>query len=164
MNVKDIVVLSALTTILFVSEQLLSFIPNVQITFLLLFVYSGVLKTKKTLLIILIHVLLDNLFMSSFNIAFIPFMFIGYSLIPITINLFKIESEIKLSFLGALLSVIYTTLYVIPNVILLNINFIDYLIADIPFTIILAISSFVSILWLYKPIKNKLEVNIKKKL
>lgn len=162
MNIKDLVILSAATTILFVSEQVLSFIPNVQVTFLLLIVYSKVFKLNKTLLIILIHVLLDNLFMASFNIIFVPFMFLGYSIIPIAINFIKVEEELKLAFLSILFSVIYCILFIIPNTIFLGLNFFDYLIADIPYMIILTISSFLTVLWLYKPIKIKLEELIKK--
>ncbi len=156
MKINDLVIISILTTILFVVEQVLTFIPNVQLTFLLIIIYSKVLKTKKTLFIILIHVLLDNLFMGSFNFMFIPFMFIGYSVIPITLNLIKIESEIKLAFISVLFSFIYCFLFLIPSVITTGIKISDYLIADIPFTCILSISSFITVLWLYKPLSNKL--------
>lgn len=145
MKINDIVLISILACILFVSEQILSFLPNIQITFLLLIVYSKVIKIKKTLFIIFIHVLLDNLFMASFNIVYVPFMFIGYSIIPLVINITKVESEFKISFLSVLFSIVYTFVYIIPNSILLNINIRDYIIADIPFTIILSISSFVSV-------------------
>lgn len=162
MKIKDIVLISALASILFVSEQILTILPNIQITFLLIIVYSKVLKYKKTLIIILIHVLLDNLFMGTFNIIFIPFMFIGYSIIPISLNFIKAEDELKLSFLSTLFSMIYCMLFVIPNSLFLGINLFDYLLADIPYILILSLSSFLTVLWLYKPIKNKLEELIKK--
>lgn len=159
LSIKDIIIISVLTSILFVLEQVLTFIPNVQMTFLLIIVFSKVLKTYKTLIIILIHVLLDNIFMGSFNIIFIPFMLIGYSIIPILLNTCfkKVESETLLAFLSIMFSFIYCFMYIIPNVIIMNINILDYIIADLPFTIILSISSFVSVLWLFRPLKNKLE-------
>lgn len=156
MKIRDLVIISALTTILFVVEQALTFIPNVQLTFLLIIVYSKVLKTKKTLFIILIHVLLDNLFMGSFNFTYLPFMFLGYCIIPITINLFKINSEVTLAFISVLFSIFYCMLFAIPSVFTTGINFVDYIIADIPFTTILSITSFISVLWLCKPLSNKL--------
>ncbi|MFI3252545.1 MAG: hypothetical protein R3Y60_05355 [bacterium] len=164
MKIKDLVIISILTTILFVVEQVLTFIPNVQLTFLLIIVYSKVLKTKKTLFIILIHVLIDNLFMGTFNIVFIPFMYMGYIIIPITLNtIFKnIDNEIKIALLSIIYSIIYCTIFVIPNSIVYGINLIDYLVADLPFALILSISSFISILWLYKPLNKKLTELINK--
>ncbi len=163
MKIKDIVILSILSTILFVSEQILTFIPNVQITFLLIIVYSKTLKLHHSLIIIFIHCLLDNLFMGSFNIIYFPCMLVGYSIIPITIKCIKIENEIILAILSIFFSFIYCLLYAIPSTILTGVNFIDYIIVDIPFAIVLSISSFVSILWLYKPLKNRLENLINEK-
>ena len=76
-TVKDIALMAILTALLFVQEQLLSFIPNVQLTFLLIVLFSKKLGTIKTLIIITCHVLLDNLFMSSFNVLFVCFNLIG---------------------------------------------------------------------------------------
>lgn len=155
MKLRELVLLAILTTILFVVEQLLTFIPNIQLTFLIIIIYSKVFKLK-TLFIILIHVLLDNLFMGSFNMMYIPFMFLGYSIIPITLYFIKTNNEIHLALLSVIFSFIYCFLFVIPSSITTGVKFRDYLIADIPFTIILSISSFVTVLWLYKPISQKL--------
>ncbi len=162
MKIRDLVEIAILTTILFVVEQLLTFIPNVQLTFLLIIVYSKVFKTRKTLIVILLHVLLDNLFMGTFNIIYLPCMFIGYSIIPITLYIIKTNNEFILSLLSVIFSFIYCFLFVIPSVITTGVNFFDYLIADIFFTIILSISSFVSVLWLYKPLSTRL-IEIKNK-
>ncbi len=150
-NVKELVLLSVLTTILFVSEQILSFLPSVQITFLLIILYSKVFKFK-TIFIIIVHVLLDNLFNSSFNIIFIPFIILAYSIIPITLNtIFKrITKELPLALLSIVYSFIYCISYVIPTALTTNIKVVDYLIADLPFSIILAVVSFLTVLWLYK--------------
>ena len=71
---KEIVVLALFAALLFVQEQVLTFLPNIQLTVFLLILYSKMLGMKKTLLIILIHVLLDNLVMGSMNPLFICFM------------------------------------------------------------------------------------------
>jgi len=39
MSVKRLVIISILTAILFVQEQILSFIPNIQLTFLLIILF-----------------------------------------------------------------------------------------------------------------------------
>ena len=108
LTTKDIALIAVLTGVLFVQEQLLSFIPNVQLTVFLLVIYSKKLGLVKTSIITIIHVLLDNMIMGSFNILYLPFMLVGWLIIPIMLNtLFKkVDSNIKLAFLGILFSFI----------------------------------------------------------
>lgn len=156
---KDITLIALLATLLFVQEQALSFIPNVQLTVFLIVLYSKKLGFIRTSIIVIIHVLLDNLVMGSFNLIYTPFMFLGWLQIPILMcTIFKkVESNIALAFLGILFSFIYSWIYIIPNCIVLSVDFISYLIADILFEIILALSSFLSILLLYNPIGKVLD-------
>ena len=65
-TVKELCILAFLTVVLFIQEELFTFIPNFQFTFLLLAIYVVVLGYKRTSLIVLAHVLLDNLFMGSY--------------------------------------------------------------------------------------------------
>ena len=60
MNTKRLVLLAFLSIILTVQEELLTFLPNIQLTVFLLVLYSKKLKCHETLLIITLHVLLDN--------------------------------------------------------------------------------------------------------
>ena len=80
-------------------------------------------------------------------------MYIGWIIIPIFLNtVFKhINESLKLAILGVLFSFIYCWIYLIPNAFILNINIKAYLIADVYFEIVLAATSFVTILWLYNP-------------
>ena len=137
------------------------FLPNVQLTFLLLILYSKKLKFCDTLIIGFSYVILDNLIAGSFNILFMIFITIGLLIIPILLNtLFKkVESHISLAILGILFSFIYSWLLIIPGSILFEIDFINYLKADIIWEIILAISSFITILFLYKPCAKILDAN-----
>lgn len=157
-TVEDMAIIAVLTALLFVQEQLLSFLPNVQLTVFLIVLYAKALGFLKTSLIVIIHTILDNLFMASFNILYFPFMLIGWMIIPIVIcSLFKkCESPLALAMMGILFSFIYSWLFIIPNVMILEVNALDYFIADIIYEIILAASSFITILWLYKPCRNVL--------
>lgn len=150
---KDITLIALMTTIIFVQEQLLSFIPNFQLTIFLIVLFSKKLGLVRTLIICFIHTLLDNFIMGSFNIIYIPFMFIGWAIIPITLNTIfkKIESNIVLAFLGILFSFIYSWLFIIPNIFILNVKFFDYFTVDILWEVLLATSSFITILLLYEP-------------
>jgi len=162
LTIKDIALLPMLAVVLFVQEQLLMVLPNIQLTVLLLVLYSKKIGTLKTLFIIFIYVLLDNLFMG--NLIYMPFMIIGWSLIPcLTNTLFnKINSNIGLAFLGILYAFLYSWIFLIPSCLIFEIDFKVYLVMDLLWEIMLAMSSFVSILLLYTPLSqvfDKLKVH-----
>lgn len=151
MKIKDITLIAIFSVILFVQEEILSFIPNVNLTIFLIVLYSKTLGIKRTILIIFIYCLLDNFVMNSFNVYFTPCIFATLILIPIFINtIFKnTNGKLKLSFLGAIFSLIYCWSFMVPSVLIYKMDFLSYIIADIPFEILLAMSSFISILLLY---------------
>lgn len=153
-HIYEVVLIAICTTILTTIEFMLSFLPNIQLTFLLIVVYSKTLKTKRTLIIIFLHVLLDNLICGTFNLIFVPTMLIGYSIIPLFLNTIckHITNIHVLAVGGVVLALLYSWLFIIPNVLILNIEFKTYLIADLPFEGLLACSTFLSILWLYEPL------------
>ena len=148
---KDLVLIALLTSILFLQEQLLSFIPNVQLTFFLIVLYSKKLGIVKSSLIILIYVIIDNLLSGSFSLLFIPFMLIGLLLIPLSLNTIfkKVNSNLYLAILGIMYSFIFSFINIIPGCIMFNLTFKEYLINDLYWEIILAINSFLTILLLY---------------
>lgn len=151
-STKDIALVSVMTTILFVQEQLLTNLPGIQLTIFLLVLYSKKIGLAKTSIIIVLHVILDNLYMSSFSLMYTPTMLIGWMIIPISLcTIFKkVESPIFLAILGLIYSFIYCWLYIIPSYMIMHINPIAYLVSDVIFEIILAVCSFLTILLLYK--------------
>ena len=159
-SVKDITLISIMAVILFLQKQVLSLIPNFQLTVLLLVLYSKKVGTLKTIIICFIYALIDNMVMGTFNVLYTPFLFIGWIFIPIFLNTIfkKVESSIALAFLGVLFSFIYCWLFLIPNCIVLQMDFITYLLSDIVWEILMASSSFLSILLLYKPCYNALSM------
>ena len=160
LTVKDIAIMAVMTGILFVQEQLLSSLPGIQLTIFLLVLYSKKFGLVRSSIIIVIHVILDNLFMNSFSLMYTPTMLIGLLAIPLTLcTIFKrVESPIWLALLGVAYSFVYCWLYIIPNYFIMNIDPIAYLLSDIIFEIILAVISFVTILLLYKPCSKVLDI------
>ena len=157
-SIKDIAIVAACISIIFVQEQLLFFLPNIQLTILLLVVYSKRLGFIKTSIVVVVHTFLDCLVTGSLNLYYFPFMMIGWMMIPIIICLFfrKCENPFIFSIMGIVFALIYCWIFIIPNILIPNgfINstgIINYLVADSTFEILLAASSFISILWLYTP-------------
>lgn len=157
-TIKDLTIIVVAASILFVQQLALSFIPNVQFSVLLLILYTKVLGFKKTSLIIVIHVLAVNLFSPLGPVVptLIPAMFIAWMLIPILLSTVfkKVESAIYLSLIGFVYGFVYGWVYIPFTVWFIGTPFLPYLIWDIPFEIIMAISNMVSILWLYDPLKK----------
>ncbi|MGM9899502.1 MAG: hypothetical protein ACI32E_02845 [Bacilli bacterium] len=162
-QIFEVVLIAICTALLTSLEIALSILPNIQLTFLLIIVFSKVLKTKKTLIIIILHVIIDNLIMASFNIFFVLVMMIGLMIIPLTLNTIfkKVTSPLGLAGLSIIYALIYSWLYIIPSVLLLKNDFRIYLIQDLPFEGLLAGSSFLSVLWLYTPLTRIIDNFIK---
>jgi len=163
-KIINIIIIPLFSVIIAVLELVLSSLPNIQLTFLLIFVFSKTLSLKQNLLIVLLYVILDNLFMASFSFVYFPFMLIGWMIIPIGLKTIfkKVDSPLGLAFISILFSFIYCYIYLIPTVLILRVDFLTYFIPDIPFEIILALSSFISILWLYAPLSAVLNKYLKK--
>ena len=163
-KVLDIALVGVFAAILFAQEELLTILPNIQLTVFLLVLYSKKLGCIKTLLIALLHVILDNFVLGSFSVFYTPFMFFGWALIPILLNTVfkKVEQPFPLALCGVLFAFLYSWMYVIPTVTILHMNPIHYLMADIVFEIILACSSFLSILWLYNPCAKVFDLYLNK--
>lgn len=155
-TIKQITIIASMATILFVQEQLLTFIPNVQLTFLLISLYTVVFGFKKTSLIIFIHVLLDNVIMGSFNpIVMLP-MYIGYEICSLLVYCVREKNIISIIIMASIGSIIYCLAFMIANAFFLNIDILTYYLADIPFEIILVISTILSIMYLFKPLEKVL--------
>ncbi len=162
-TIKDITTIAICSTIILTQEQLLSFIPNVQLTVFFIVLYSKVLGCFKTLIIIFIHTLLDNILFGNLGILFFPFMLIGWSVIPIVITMFRKNNEqpLMLAFVGFVCSLFYSWIFIIPNWLFTEVDIRLYILSDIPWEIVLAVSSFLTILWLYEPCSKVLKKYIK---
>ncbi len=150
---KDFVLIAFLTVLLFLQEEFLTFLPNIQLTVFLLVLYAKKLGFVRTTCIILLHVFFDDLVMGSLNPIYMFFMFIGWMFIPILLStIFKtVEQSFSLALCGILFAFLYSWVYLIPNAFIFQVNIWTYFIADIPFELLLATSSFLSILWFYTP-------------
>lgn len=162
---KDLALIALLTILLFIQEQVLVFLPNIQLTIFFLVLYSKKVKLIDTVIICVLYVILDNIFGGYFNLLFIIFMLIGWLIIPLSLNTIfkKVESNIILAILGILYALIYSWVNMIPSCIVFQMDPITYLLGDIIWEVLLAVSSFLSILILYNPCARIFDIYINKK-
>ena len=160
----DITLIALMTVILFVQEFLLSGIPGVQLTVFLIVLYSKKFGLFRTSIIILLHVLLDNFVLTSFSIIFTPVMTIGWLIIPLTIcTIFKkVNSPFIMALLGIGYSFIYCWLYFIPTCLIYDLGIIAYFISDLPYELVFAGCSFISIIMLYIPCIKVMDIIMEK--
>ena len=159
MPLKRLIFMAMCITIVFVQEQILTIIPNVQFTTLLLVLYVSLFKWRESVAMIVIYVILDNLYMNSFNPIYTPAMLIAWLTIPLVYYtvLRATKSEVKLAVFGLLFGIYYGWVFIPFRMFELGITeFWPYLMLDIPFQIIMAASNFITILWLYKPLYSTL--------
>lgn len=159
-TIRDITLTSVLAAVLYVQQLALFFIPNVQFSTLLIMLYAKVFGFKRTTIIIIIHILAINIFSPFGPIlpVHLASMFVGWFIIPLLlVTIFrKVESTIGLAFLGLLFGSAYGWAFIPATVFILDLPFLPYLIADIPFQIIMSVANFITILWLYDPLKKVL--------
>lgn len=164
MSIKRIVLIALLSAVLFVQETILSFLPNIQLTFLLLIIYTKTVGFKNTIVIIFIHSFLDNLINGSFIPQIIIPMLLGYLIIPITLGIYfkNVKKPLILALFSVLFSIWYSFMFVLVNVLFLEVKISAYIIGDLPFTLILICCNFLVVLWLYSPLIKPFKILINK--
>lgn len=152
---KKLVMIAMFIAIIFAQEELLTWIPNVQLTVLLLMIYGAVVGPLWGTVIVFAHTFLDNAFMGSLLPSVYLPMLVGWEIVM----LFGWISRKWPLFLKTIMSIIgalaYCWLFVIANYLMVpTINIDKYIMLDIPFEIVLMCSSGISVALLYVPIFN----------
>lgn len=153
-TVKKITLCAMYAVILFLQEQVLSFIPNVQFSFLIVVTLGATVGLKWGTIIVIIHVIADNLLWGSFVPYVVIPMFMGWEVTLFFGYLTRNSKTFVVILFGVLASLIYCWLFIPFNVIFLHVKLLPYVLADIPFEIILVLSTIFTLLWLYQPLKK----------
>lgn len=159
MNTKKMMMISLSIAILFTQEQLLVFLPNIQLTVLLLVVFVSVFSFKESMILITGYVLLDSLYMGGLNPFYLIPMMIAWYLIPISYHTImrKTKNEVKLSLFAFGFGFVYGWVFIPFRMIQTGIDELwPYLIMDLPFEMIMATTGLLTVLWIYKPLYNRL--------
>lgn len=156
MQVKKMAMMAILTTLLLIQEQALSFIPNVQFSTLLILLFASTFKLRDSLLMLLVYVVLDSLYMGAFNPFYMAPMYLGWATLPVLYHTLikKHENIYLMATLGLVGGFIYGVIFMPFAVLQTGVDPRVYLMADLPFQLIMATSNFITILWLYTPLKK----------
>ena len=158
-HLKELLILALSTSILVVQEIVFSFLPNIQLTTLLILVYTKVFGFKKTLLIVFVYIFIDNLLYGSLTMIHIVLpMTIAWVFVLTTFSLISKYSDAIIVYviLGYLYGHVYGLIFVPFQAFVIEVDLLAYLIIDIPWQVIMGISNALSILWLFQPLTERL--------
>ncbi|MBQ7383920.1 MAG: hypothetical protein IJV72_03920 [Clostridia bacterium] len=148
---SELALLAMLTAILFVQETLLSSLPNIQLSVVLIMVYAATLGIPKATLVMTLHVLLDNMIWGSLNPLTACPMWLGWFIL-ILIGFALKKAPLPIIVTGSVIgSLIYCWCFALFNYLFMDINIVAYITADILFEILMCCSSVVTVMFLYRP-------------
>jgi len=167
MSIQKMLMIAAAVTIIFVQEQILLIAPNVQFTVLLIILFSTIFTFKESTVMIVVYVILDSLYMGALNPFYMTPMLIAWMIIPMMYHtvLRRTNNEYILAVFALFFGFVYGWVFIPFRMIQYGVNIAwPYLLADIPFEIIMAIVGFGTVLVGFKPLKKVLDQIITKEI
>ena len=158
-HLRDLILIALSTSILVVQELVLSFLPNIQLTTLLLLVYTKIYGLKKSIVIVFIYVLIDNLLFGSIMMMHIVIpMLLAWLVIVSSFSLLLKMTRHQIVYIvfAYLCGHVYGLMFVPFQAFILNIDPIAYMLVDIPWEIVMGISNALAVLWLFDPLTRSL--------
>lgn len=160
MKPREMALVAMCAVLIFAQEQALVFLPNIQLTTLLILVFSRFFKLRSAFIMVWIYVFLDHLLMGGFSILYTPSALLAWSMIPLASHTFLVTSRpLPLALSGFIFGFLYGWMYLPAWMIQYGMR--DawlYLVADFPFEVIMAITNFLTILWLYEPLTQRIQI------
>jgi len=147
-KIKEILEIPLFISIIVVLEALFLVLPNVSLTPLLLAVYFSLRSYRKSFYLVIVYMAIEIL-QWGLGLWVLP-MFLGWLIWSVVVK----TGDKYLPYKGFVFAFIYGLAFMPLTVIVYNIDPWAYLVADFPFSLTLAVSNFVTLLWLYQPIKR----------
>ncbi|XMB72331.1 hypothetical protein RJI07_00140 [Mycoplasmatota bacterium WC30] len=146
-----------LLAILVIQEEILSFIPQVQLTVILIIVYARFLSGKELYPLIIGYVILDNIIMGSFNLMYTPAMFFSWLLLAFVAQKVRNKSDYVVFMVAVIFPFIYGWSFIPATAILQHFSWsqvIAYLKIDLAAEALMAANSVATYLFFYKPLNE----------
>lgn len=143
-------------TLVIVSKQALAGIPNVQVVTLLMLLYFKNSTMRESVGFVIAYSIIDYLIWGFFTLIFPSiFVWLSWNLI-----VKKFKTELSFALLTVPFTIIHAAGYLAHDLVLAHLPIegaIAYLLHGLPFNIVFMVSSFITILWLYRPLQKVLE-------
>ncbi len=162
-NTKAIVLLSLFSSIIYVSQIVLSFIPNVNIVTLLFVVYTFNLGIKKTFVVLVVFNTLMGI-TYGFGYWIIGYFWIYGTLIILTRILMTVikDNVVLWSLFGLIFGFLFGFLFAINDYYFVGVSLKAYYLKGIPYDIIHGFSNMLALLFLFNPLNNVIKRGVNK--
>ena len=159
-NIRSITLQAMLLAVLVVQEYILSGIPQVQLTIILILVYAQFLPYKKLIPLIMAYVLLDNLLMGSISLLYTPTMLIIWPLYAALARAILKKPDYVHLIYAIGFSFVYGWSFLPASIIIQHLNtwakIWTYLKLDFVFELMLAFNTIITFLLFYQPLMKLL--------
>jgi hypothetical protein len=145
--------------LILVQEQLLMGFPNIQLTVLLIILFSTIFSYKESMIMVLVYVVLDSLVTGTMDLFYVFPLLIGWSIIPTVYNfvLKRTVNEYYLAGFALVFGFLYGWVFIPFRMVQFGVSIVwPYFVADLPFEIIMAVVGFSTVLLIFKPLYRAL--------
>ncbi len=157
-NVRTITLTAMLLSVLVVQEEVLMFIPNVQLTTVLIMVYAAVLPLPLLLVLVSGYVVIDGFIMGTFFSYYTVPMLFSWLLLALVARAIRHRSFWMIVLVAVIHAFIYSWSFIPIRIMEQGIGILwPYLVADVPFELMLAASNLVTVFLFYRPFRDVLE-------
>lgn len=150
-----------LLAVLVAQEYVLTGIPQVQLTVILILVYAHFLRYGELVTLVVAYVLLDNLLMGSFSLLYTPTMLIIWPLFTVAARSLRHKPDYANFLLATIFPFIYGWAFIPASMVVMHLDtapkVLAYFLADLPAELAMAAVSVITFLALYTPLKELLK-------
>lgn len=156
-SIRTITFSAMLLAVLVVQEQLLTLLPNIQLTVVLIMVYGAILPYTYLTTVIVGYVFLDSMIMGSFHLLYLIPMLIGWLSLAYVSRMIRHRKIGLIIFVAMFYGFYYGWLFIPFRLLDIGINrFWEYLKSDLIFEFFMVVNNVLTVGLLYLPIKRLL--------
>lgn len=153
MKIRDICIMAILAVVMFASQVVMSFLPNIELVSLLVILYT-VVYGKRIVGILCVFTLLEGL-TYGFGLWFIMYLYIWPILAVIAYLFRRMESYVGWAVLSGVFGLLFGALCSVTYLILTGpVSAWAFFISGIPFDMVHCVGNFLLALFLLKPLKG----------
>ena len=157
-SIRSIALVAMLLAILIIQEEFLIFIPNVQLTVILIIVYAQFLDDKELYPLVIAYVIIDSMIMGGLSFMYTPSMMLSWSLLAFVSKKVKSSPDYVKLIIAVLFGFVYGWSFLPATAILQKFSrlekFFTYIKFDLIFEVTMAISGLATYLVFYNPLMH----------
>lgn len=159
-SIRSITLRAMLLAVLVTQEYVLTGLPQVQLTVILILVYAHFLRYRELIPLVIGYVLLDNLLMGSFSLLYTPTMLIIWPLYAVIARSLRNRPDYVNFILVVIFPFVYGWAFIPASAYVMHLDtwvkVFNYFLADLVAEFTMSVVSVITFLALYQPLKELL--------